>query len=149
MRGLQHQLVLVDHRLQAVGLLIDKVGEIGRRFRKLLLRELSAYLDLDLGPNAFKAALLATALVGQADDVISEIGFDHPAGFTDLQSVGHVLEGLDHRTATEEVEVATIDCRSRVLRVFPGQLGEVLRMLRDFHQQSLGLGFRLGAFGSR
>ena len=68
------ELELVDRRLQAVGLLVHRVGELLGRLGIALLRQLLLHLGLDLGTHRIEALLLAAALAGELDDVVAEVG---------------------------------------------------------------------------
>jgi hypothetical protein len=69
-------------------------------------------------------ALLAALDVGQLDDVVAELGLHQAADLALLQREGRVLERLGHRAAREEVEVAALRRRARVLRVLLRDVGE-------------------------
>ena len=143
------QLELIGHRLQAVGLLVHAVGECVGGFGELALRLLLLHFGLQLGLHLLEAALLGRLDVGHLDDVVAELGFDQAADLALAQRESRVLESLGHGAAGEEVEVAALRGRARVLRVLLRDLGEAVRRLLHGRQQFLGLGLRLVALGRR
>ena len=119
------ELVFVGRRLQAIGLLIHGVGEPFGAFGEFLLRFTAHPFLFDFRAHFVERAHRAGLDAGQPDDVIAELRFDERAGFTLLHGEHRILEGLDHRAASETAEAAALRRRPRVLRKLGRQRGEI------------------------
>ena len=92
-------------------------------------------LDDDLGILEFRGLL-----VGDLDDMISELRFYGSYDLTDRRCKCGILEWLDHATLTEEAQIATVDGRTRILGVFACKRSKVIALLgtgKDFVSFSL------------
>ena len=140
---LDGQVELLGHRLQAVRLLVDRVVEGFGGVGELAHRGLTLELVLDLGAHFGERALLAGLDPGDADDVVTEVGFHDVGDFPLLERKDGVLEGLDHHAAPEETEVAAFLRATRILRILARQVGKLGRRLAHFGEHLGGLGLRL------
>ncbi len=142
--GLQPQAEFVDHRLQAVGLLVDGVRELLGDLGEAALSDLAPHLFGDLGAHRLERPALAAAHGVEADDVEAEVGLDDAADLADRQREGGLLEGRHHRAAAEPVEVAAGRGRAGVFGVRARQLGKARRVGARLREQGLGARARLG-----
>jgi hypothetical protein len=110
------------------------VGELLRGGLRLLVLQRVLDLRAHLGERLRRRR----PLVGHLDDVVPELRLHEVAQLADLHRERRLVEFGDHLAAREEVEVATLGGAPLVLRVLPGELGEIGALL-DFRQEVLGL----------
>jgi hypothetical protein len=79
----------------------------------------------------------------QLDDVVAEVGLDHVADLARLHREGGILEGLDHRAAAEEVQVAALAPPSRCRPSSSWPVRQSRPGSCALGQQRLGLGLGL------
>ena len=82
---------------------------------------------------------------GRGEQGFAQVGFNHRAGLAHLEGIGRILEGLDHGTGREKVEIAALGRRAGILRILLGKLGKLSRVLGQRGADFLGRGSRLGA----
>jgi hypothetical protein len=143
------ELQAVRRRLQAVGLLVDRIRQGFGRLGELLRRLLSADVALDGGAHLFEGLHHAGLDVVQMDDVEAELALDDIADVALLQGEHGVLEGLDHRATRHEAEIAALLRRPRVLRVLARHGGEGAGRLANLGQELGRTCARLVALGGR
>ena len=103
----------------------------------MLRRFLIAQLRFDLRPDVVKALGLD---IVQQQNMKTKLGFHQAADFALLHRKHRSIERLDHHSAADKTEIAAIRRRARVLRMLPGQFGELARILLRLLQQLFRLG---------